>query len=149
MNEHQQNEQPAQNEPHVEYYSRRAARRQRLAERRAGRLGSSWVVGAVLILVGILIMFPNLNTFSLQNWWALFILIPAVGAFGNAWRAYQSNKRLSAAVRGSLIFRLIHRVSCLVRPSAHSRWQACPPVPSLVSSCAMRGAAMRRSVRTF
>ena len=107
MNEHQQNNPSAQNEPHVEYFGRRAARRQRLAERRAGRLGSSWVVGAVLILVGILIMFPNLNTFSLQNWWALFILIPAVGAFGNAWRTYQSSKRWSAAARASLIGGLI------------------------------------------
>jgi hypothetical protein len=103
MSEYPQNDPSAQNELHVEYLGRRAARRQRLEERRAGRFGGSWVVGAVLILVGILIMFPNLTTFSLQNWWALFILIPAVGAFGNAWRTYQSDKRLSTAARASLI----------------------------------------------
>ena len=90
MNEHQQNDPSPRNEPHVAYYGRRAARRQRLEGRRAGRLSGSWVVGAILILVGIFIMLPNLTAFSLQNWWALFILIPAVGAFANAWRGFQA-----------------------------------------------------------
>jgi hypothetical protein len=85
-----------------EVYDRHAARRQRIAERRAGRSGS-WVVGAVLILVGIFLILDNLTGFTLENWWALFILIPALGAFGNAWRVYQQDQRLSALARSSLI----------------------------------------------
>jgi hypothetical protein len=85
-----------------EVYDRHAARRQRLAERRAGRSGS-WVVGAILILIGIFTMLDNLTGFTLENWWALFILLPALGAFGNAWRAYQKDERLSASARASLI----------------------------------------------
>jgi len=83
-------------------YDHRAARRQRIAERRAGRSGS-WIGGAVLILIGVFLMLNNLTGFSLRNWWALFILIPAMGAFGNAWRIYQKDERLSASARASLI----------------------------------------------
>jgi len=107
MNANQQNNPTENNDSHPEYYDRRTARRQRMEERRAGRYGGSWVVGAVLILVGIFIMLQNLTSFSLENWWALFILIPAVGAFGNAWRTYQSGGRLSAAARASLISGII------------------------------------------
>jgi predicted secreted protein len=95
-----QHNQPEKND--TPYYDRRAARRERIAARRAGR-SSSWVVGAVLILVGIFIMLQNLTAFQLNNWWALFILIPAVGAFANAWRTYQNGGTLSAPARASLI----------------------------------------------
>lgn len=103
MNANQKNNKSENNESQPEDYDRREARRQRIDERRARRSGGSWVVGAVLILVGIFIMLENLTSFTLENWWALFILIPAVGAFGNAWRTYQSAGRLSAAARASLI----------------------------------------------
>lgn len=95
-----QNKQPEVNES--QYYDRRAARRERIVARRGGRSGS-WVAGAVLILVGLFIMLQNLALFQLNNWWALFILIPAVGAFGNAGRTYQRGGTLSAAARASLI----------------------------------------------
>jgi hypothetical protein len=85
-----------------DYPDWRAERRARIADRRARRTGS-WTLGAVLILVGILLMLDNLNGFTLENWWALFILIPAIGAFGNAWRSYQNGGRLSAPARASLI----------------------------------------------
>jgi cation transport ATPase len=107
MNANQQNTPSENNESQPEYYDRRAARRQRITERRAARSGGSWVVGAVLILVGIFIILQNLTSFSLENWWALLILIPALGAFGNAWRAYQNDERLSAPARASLISGII------------------------------------------
>ena len=61
------------------------------------------MLGAILILVGIFILLKQYTSFELQNWWALFILIPAVGAFGNAWRVYRSGGRLSMPARASLI----------------------------------------------
>jgi hypothetical protein len=85
---------PDNQESQDETIDRRTARRQRIEERRAGRSGS-WVAGAILILIGIFIMLQNLTSFELENWWALFIMIPALGAFGNAWRAYQNDGRLS------------------------------------------------------
>ena len=89
-------------EPVPQYGDRRAARFARLEERRAGRSGS-WVVGAILVLIGAFLMLNNLTGFTLQNWWAFFILIPALGSFGNAWRVYQADGRISAAARASLI----------------------------------------------
>jgi len=37
----------------------------------------------------------------------LFILLPALGAFGAAWRSYQNEGRLTASARGSLVGGLV------------------------------------------
>lgn len=84
-------------------YDRREARRAYRAERRAGRQNNAWILGAILILIGIFVILQNLTTFDLENWWALFIMIPALGAFGNTWRTYNRDGRLSAPARTSLI----------------------------------------------
>jgi len=86
-------------------------RRRRRAERRAARgtrYGGAWVGGAILILLGIVFLLQNLGSLSLNNWWALFILLPALGALGAAWRTYQSaGGHLTATARGSLIGGLV------------------------------------------
>ena len=50
---------------------------------------SGWFGGLVLIAVGVLFLFNNVGTFNIHNWWALFILIPVVAAWGEAFRAMQ------------------------------------------------------------
>ena len=46
--------------------------------------------------------------FPVNNWWALFILIPAVGAFDTAIRMYRNaNNQLNAPAGGSLIVGLV------------------------------------------
>jgi hypothetical protein len=92
--------------------NRRADRQQRREERRAargGRLSSGWIGGGLLIVIGVAFLLQNLGALTLGgNWWALFILIPAVGAFAAAWRSYQNaGGHLNAAARGSLIGGLI------------------------------------------
>jgi uncharacterized membrane protein YhaH (DUF805 family) len=73
-------------------------------ERYYHRERTNWIVGAVFILVGVVFLLQNVTDFRLNNWWALFILIPAVGAFSNASRAYKNaGNRLNAYARGSLI----------------------------------------------
>jgi hypothetical protein len=71
----------------------------------------AWIWGIVLILVGGFFLLQNFTTFYLQNWWAVFILIPAFGSFANAWRQYQEAGRFSGSVRksvfGGLIFTLV------------------------------------------
>lgn len=62
----------------------------------------AWIGGAILILLGLIFLVQNLTGFSLSNWWALFILIPAVNAFGHAYNNYKSDGRFSGPVRGSL-----------------------------------------------
>lgn len=47
---------------------------------------SNWTAGLVLIAIGLIFLWQNLTGWSLSgNWWALFILIPALGAF---WAGY-------------------------------------------------------------
>jgi uncharacterized integral membrane protein len=110
MNDDSQNNSTSSQPNQPEPLSRSEARQQRREERRAMR-GSTgaWVGGAVLILLGVVFLAQNMGyTILTGNWWALFILIPAVGALGNAWRLYQSaGNRLNGAARGSLFGGLI------------------------------------------
>jgi hypothetical protein len=73
----------------------------------ARRSNGAWIPGLVLIGIGVIFLLSNLTGFELDNWWALFILIPAFGAFGNAYRVYQSQGRLGREGRGSLIGGLV------------------------------------------
>ncbi len=92
-----------------EYLDRHERRRRRREERRAGRgYGGAWIGGTVLIILGVVFLLQNLGAFALENWWALFILIPAVGSFGNAWREYQgAGGYLTPSARGSMIGGLV------------------------------------------
>ncbi len=63
-----------------------------------------WALGIVLILLGAVFMLQNIGVLILHNWWALFIMIPAITSFSTAYSQYRRNgNRLSYAVRGSLI----------------------------------------------
>ena len=55
----------------------------------------SWVGGAVLIAVGIIFLFSNFTNFSIDNWWALFILVPVVAAWSEAFKSMRHNGRLT------------------------------------------------------
>lgn len=106
MNENQQSNSSPAHDVRPDEYDRRSERRQRLQERRQARTarhGGYWVGGAILIAVGFFLLLQTLTSFSLENWWALLILIPAAAGFANSWRIYQSSKRLSAPARASLI----------------------------------------------
>ncbi len=88
---------------------RHAARVQRRAERRAARYagGGTWIVGVALIILGGIFMLQNMGTVLIHNWWALFILLPALGSFATAYGAYRNSGRLTVVARSSLIGGLI------------------------------------------
>lgn len=67
----------------------------------------AWVPGLILIGIGAYFMLQNFTDFELNNWWALFILIPAFGSLGNFFRAYRKDGRISGEARGSLIGAMI------------------------------------------
>ncbi|HEX6306274.1 MAG TPA: hypothetical protein VFZ76_18890 [Anaerolineales bacterium] len=95
-----------------QHYDRREARREARRERREARrtgsyTGGGWIGGAILIIIGLVFLLRNTTAFELDNWWALFILIPAFGSFATAWNSYQNSGRITAAVRGPLIGGLI------------------------------------------
>jgi hypothetical protein len=67
----------------------------------------AWVPGLVMIGIGVIFLLNNFTNFHLNNWWALFILIPAFATLGNFWRAYRGAGRLNHDARGSLIGSMI------------------------------------------
>lgn len=62
----------------------------------------SWIPGVVLIALGVLFLFDNAFGVELDNWWALFILIPAVVNLNNAWRRYRRAGRWTSSARSAL-----------------------------------------------
>jgi hypothetical protein len=73
-----------------------------------------WIPGIILIALGLIFLLQNLTNFHLQNWWALFILIPAIGSFATAWNQYQQAGRLTSASRGPLIGGLVFTLISLI-----------------------------------
>ena len=71
------------------------------------RQNNNWVPGIILIAIGVIFLFTNLTGFHLNNWWALFIMIPAVKNFGSAWESYQRHGRFTKSARGSVTGGLI------------------------------------------
>src|ERR1700690_2766375 len=81
---------------------------QRRAERRAALGGGAWLGGAALVLLGLLLLGQNMKMLTFENWWALFILLPALGSFGTAWRMVQaSGGHFTMGARGSIIVGLL------------------------------------------
>jgi hypothetical protein len=63
--------------------------------------GSGWILGLVLIAVGAVFLLQNAGLpVLLGNWWALFILIPAIGAFAAAWTLYRQDGHFTPRVVG-------------------------------------------------
>lgn len=73
----------------------------------SGGSSMSWIPGLVLIGVGAIFLLNNFTDFRLDNWWALFILIPAFGSLGNFIRAYRAQGGINDEARGSLIGSMI------------------------------------------
>ena len=82
---------------------RHARREEWRKERGEYRSGRGWIWGVVLVLIGALVLLQNFHLLTLNNWWALFILIPAIGALVGAWRAIKvSGGKFTRAARGEL-----------------------------------------------
>lgn len=60
------------------------------------------VAGVILIILGIVFLGQVWGWFTLDNWWALFIFIPAAFAFASARGAYRRRGGFSREVAGSL-----------------------------------------------
>ncbi len=78
----------------------------RREQRRAARYaaGGGWVGGIILILLGGIFLLENLGLPTIGNWWALFVLLPAVATLGAAWSRYiDDGGVISSAVISSAV----------------------------------------------
>lgn len=60
----------------------------------------AWVPGVILIAVGVVFLAQNYWGFQLTNWWALFILIPAISSISQAVESYQQAGSFDRKARG-------------------------------------------------
>jgi len=65
------------------------------------------VAGTILIVLGIVFLGQIWGWFSLGNWWALFIFIPAAFSFGSAWTAYRNHGGFTREMAGPLVGGLV------------------------------------------
>ena len=72
-----------------------------------GHGNGTWVPGLILIGMGAFFLLRNFTDFELNNWWALFILIPAFGSLGKFMSDYRRTGRIGGEARGALIGGLI------------------------------------------
>lgn len=64
----------------------------------------NWIIGVVLIALGGLFLLSNvLPGTYLTNWWAVFILIPALFNLNRAWQSYRRHGRLTRGGRSALV----------------------------------------------
>ena len=107
----QQSDEPAPQAPVPQppYQDWREQRRAERAEwHTSHQSNNSWVGGLILIAIGAIFLAQNLIPgFYLHNWWALFILIPAIGALSSAYNQYRAAGRVTSSVRSSLTGGLI------------------------------------------
>lgn len=67
-----------------------------------------WMPGLILIILGVVFLADNYFPLDfLDNWWALFILIPAVSNLSRAWRRYRVAGTWTGDARGALISGLL------------------------------------------
>lgn len=87
---------------HTEREERREFRRQHY-----GWVGPG-IGGIVLVLLGLVFLAQNFGYVMPDNWWAVFLLIPAVGAFIAASEVYRAHGQLggegTAALLGGIVF---------------------------------------------
>jgi hypothetical protein len=62
---------------------------------------SGRILGLIMIAVGAVFLLQNAGLPVLVgNWWAMFILIPAIGAFAAAWTLYRQDGHFTPRVIG-------------------------------------------------
>ena len=80
----------------------------RIERRVRSRGREPWMLGAILIFLGVVFLLQNTTSFYLNNWWALFILIPAFGSFSRGWQAVQdAGGKVTSHARGNFIGGLV------------------------------------------
>ena len=95
---------PSRHEEKARLHRERHAAELRRREARWTWHGGPWIGGLLLIALGLAFLLRNFGYPLPEHWWALFLLVPAVGAFWSAWTMYeQSGREITSGVRGGLV----------------------------------------------
>lgn len=89
-----------------------------------------WIAAIILIGVGAVYLLQNRGVNIPGNWWALFLLIPAVYSLIGAWKTYERNgRRFSPGMTGPLItaFALV-ALTLVFLLGLHVNWSTIWPV---------------------
>ncbi len=77
----------------------------------SGDKKKAWLPGVILIGLGVIFLVNNVTSFSIDNWWALFIMIPAIGSFSKAWDGMRATGEMTrdvwGAIAGGMILTLV------------------------------------------
>jgi hypothetical protein len=79
---------------------------------------SGWF-GVALIALGLIFLVQNYLGYEFRNWWALFILIPAIGSFVSAyavWREHGSTTAAAGSFTMGIVFTAVAAVFLLDLP---------------------------------
>ena len=71
--------------------------------RRVRRHKGNTTGGLILIGIGTIFLLSQFTGFHLENWWALFILVPGVVKLNEAWQEYREDGRFTEGTRGALV----------------------------------------------
>jgi hypothetical protein len=64
------------------------------------KTGQAWFPGIILVAIGVVFLLRNVTGFELRNWWAIFILFPALGNFVGAYEHYKASGVFDKKARG-------------------------------------------------
>ena len=116
----------------------RDLREQERQERRGARGNGGWIFGLVLVLVGGLLLLQNMNVVVINNWWALFILLPAFGSLAGAWQLYSRTSQVSAGVISSFMMGLLFLGMAVVFLfNLTARWELIVPALLIIFGVSM------------
>jgi hypothetical protein len=68
---------------------------------------TNWIPGVILIVLGAIFLLGTLTGYQLQNWWAVFLLIPALGGLTEAYRRYRGGEGFTRRVQSNLFIGLL------------------------------------------
>jgi len=61
------------------------------------------MIGISVVLVGLTFLLQEAGVVHLDNWWAIFLVVPAAGSFVNVVRRYRQEGQVSRKVTAPLI----------------------------------------------
>ena len=93
-----------------------------------GGRGPAWIGAAILIAIGLVYLFRHMGVHVPDDWWAIFILIPAVASLVRAWQVYVRDGLSGEAARALLGGLVLVAITLVFLLGLHVDWGLLWPV---------------------